>query len=246
MWDWLKLTILPPLGYALIRVLGWTLRLRTLHAERVLAFWESGRGVIIAFWHGRQLMMPLCYGGSRLSILISEHRDGELIHRIVRWFDFDTIRGSTTRGGARALRQMARLGREGVDLAVTPDGPRGPRCIAQPGVVELAKLTGLPIIPLTFAASKKNSSGAGTGFRSRCRSARPAVHGASRSGCRATRTACSLNRSGWKWRPRSTSSVTRRITRSRTLLVNRYTAPHPHPPPRGGRDGRGWEFTNND
>src|SRR3989442_10814562 len=98
MWDWLKLTKLPPLGYALIRVLGWTLRLRTLHAERVRAFWESGRGVIIAFWHGRQIMMPLCYGGSRLSILISEHRDGELIHRIVRWFGFDTIRGSTTRG----------------------------------------------------------------------------------------------------------------------------------------------------
>src|SRR5437879_5713576 len=72
-------SILPPLGYALIRVLGWTLRIRTLHAERVRAFWESGRGVIIAFWHSRQLMMPLCYGGSRLYILISEHRDGEPI-----------------------------------------------------------------------------------------------------------------------------------------------------------------------
>ena len=223
MWDWLKLTIVPPLGYALIRVLGSTLRLRTLHAERVRVFWESGRGVIIAFWHGRQLMMPLCYGGSQLSILISEHRDGELIHRIVRWFGFDTIRGSTTRGGARALRQMARLGREGVDLAVTPDGPRGPRCIAQPGVVELAKLTGLPIIPLTFAASKKNSSGAGTGFKFRCRSAGPAVRGASRSGCRATRTACSLKRSGWRWRPRSTSWATRQIALSRTLHVNRYS-----------------------
>src|SRR5213594_2208896 len=214
MCDWLKLTKVPPLGYALIQVLESTLRLRTLHAERVQAFWGSGRGVIIAFWDCRQLMMPLCYGGSRLSILISERRDGELIHRIVRWFGFDTIRGSTTRGGARALRQMARLGRAGSDLAVTPDGPRGPRCIAQPGVVELAKLTGLPIIPLTFAASKKNSSGAGTGFRSRCRSARPAVHGASRSGCRETRTACSLNRSGWKWRPPSTSSATRRSARS--------------------------------
>src|SRR2546430_17087829 len=138
-------------------------------------------------------MMPLCYGGSRLSILISEHRDGELIHLIVRWFDFDTIRGSTTRGGARALRQMARLGREGVDLAVTPDGPRGPRCVAQPGVVELAKLTGLPIIPLTFTASKKNSSGAGTGSRSRCRSVGPAFRGASRLGCRTRRTASIFN-----------------------------------------------------
>src|SRR2546430_16901716 len=103
-------------------------------------------------------MMPLCYGGSRLYILISEHRDGELIHRIVRRFGFDTIRGSTTRGGARALRQMGRLGREGVGLAVTPDGPPGPRCVAQPGVVGLAELTGPPSIPLTFARSKQNSS----------------------------------------------------------------------------------------
>src|SRR5437879_2738352 len=177
MWTRLKVALLPPIGDALIRTLGWTLRIRTLHAERVRAFLESGRGVIISFWHSRQLMMPLCYGGSRLYILISEHRDGELIHRIVRRFGFDTIRDSTTRGGARALRQMARLGRAGADLAVTPDGPRGPRCVAQPGVVELAKLTGLPIIPLTFAASKKNSSGAGTGSKSRCRSAGPALRG---------------------------------------------------------------------
>src|SRR5437870_10192946 len=142
----MKLAVLPPIGYALIRALGATLRLRTLHAERVRAFWESGRGVIIAFWHGRQLMMPLCYGGSRLSILISEHRDGELIHRIVRWFGFDTIRGSTTRGGARALRQMARLGLSGSDLAVTLDGRRGPRCIARRGVVELREVWGLSIV----------------------------------------------------------------------------------------------------
>src|SRR5438552_5908817 len=217
-------SILPPIGYALIRVLGWTLRIRTLHAERVRVFWESGRGVVIAFWHSRQLMMPLCYGGSRLYVLISEHRDGELIHRIVRRFGFDTIRGSTTRGGARALRQMARLGREGGDLAVTPDGPRGPRCVAQPGVVELAKLTGLPIIPLTFAASKKNSSGAGTGSKCRCRSASPALRGASQSGCRATRTACNLKRSEWRWRPSSTSPAAELHSQFRTSLVNRYSS----------------------
>src|SRR2546428_11892313 len=127
-------SILPPIGYAAIRALGWTLRIRTLHAERVRAFWESGRGVIIAFWHSRQLMMPLCYGGSRLYILISEHRDGELIHRIVRRVGFDTIRGSTTRRGARALRQVAQLGREGGVLEVTPDGPRGARLAVRAGV----------------------------------------------------------------------------------------------------------------
>lgn len=209
----LKLWLIPPLGYAAIRVLGWTLRIRTLHVDRVNSFWEAGRPVILAFWHGRQLMLPLGYGGSRLSILISEHRDGELIHRIMRWFGFDTVRGSTTRGGVRALRQLARLGRSGVGLAVTPDGPRGPRCVAQAGVVELAKLTGLPILPFTFAASKKNSSEAGIASKSRCRSAGPAMRGESRSGCRPMRTACSLRRSGWKWKRRSTNSVMRRIAR---------------------------------
>jgi lysophospholipid acyltransferase (LPLAT)-like uncharacterized protein len=207
----LKQWLIPPVGYLAIRALGGTLRLRTLHADRIRVFWEAGRPVIIAFWHGRQIMMPLCYGGSRLSILISEHRDGELIHRIVRRFGFDTVRGSTTRGGARALRQMARLGRTGADLAVTPDGPRGPRRVAQAGVAELAKLTGLPIIPLTFSASKKNSSAVGTGSRSRCRSAGPASCGANRSMCRPMRTGRSLKPSGWKWRRRSTSSAMRRI-----------------------------------
>lgn len=210
-WNRMKLALLPPIGYATIRALGGTLRMRTLHADRIKAFWETGRPVIIAFWHGRQIMMPLCYGGSRLSILISQHRDGELIQRIVRRFGFDTVRGSTTRGGARALRQMARLGRSGADLAVTPDGPKGPRCVAQTGVVELAKLTGLPIIPLTFSASKKNSSAVGTASKSRCRSAGPAMHGASRSACRPTPTARSSRRSGWQWRRRSTSSAMRRI-----------------------------------
>ena len=207
----LKLALLPPLGSALIRALGGTLRVRTLHADRIKTFWETGRPVIVAFWHGRQIMMPLCYGGSRLAILISRHRDGELIHRIVRRFGFDTVRGSTTRGGAQALRQMARLGRSGADLAVTPDGPRGPRCVAQAGVAELAKLTGLPIIPLTFSASKKNSSAVGTASKSRCRSAGPAFCGASRSACRPMPAARSLRRSGWKWRRRSTNSAMRRI-----------------------------------
>src|SRR2546422_483669 len=91
-WNRMKLAVLPPIGYALIHALGWTLRIRTLHAERVRTFWESGRGVIIAFWHSRQFMMPLCYGGSRLYILISEHRDGELIHRMVSKPNLRTIR----------------------------------------------------------------------------------------------------------------------------------------------------------
>lgn len=206
-----KLWLVPPLGYAVIRALEWTLRIRTLHADRVNAFWDTGRPVILAFWHGRQLMLPLGYHGPRLSILISEHRDGELIHRIVRRFGFDAVRGSTTRGGVRALRQLVRLGRSGNGLAVTPDGPKGPRCVAQAGVVELAKLTGLPILPYTFSASKKNSSAVGIALNSRCRSAGPASRGASRSTCRPMRIVRSARRSAWMWKRRSISLAMRRI-----------------------------------
>jgi lysophospholipid acyltransferase (LPLAT)-like uncharacterized protein len=206
----LKLWLLPALGYVAIRLVGLTLRLRILHCQRVEAFWGKGRNVIVAFWHGRQLMMPLAYRGRGLYILISEHRDGELIHRIVRWFGFKTVRGSTTRGGTRALRQLVRLGRTGADLAVTPDGPRGPRCVAQAGVVQLAKLTGLPIVPLTFAASKKNFSGAGTALKLPGRSAGRASCGGSRSGFPLTRTASNWRPNAPRWKRRLTNWVTTR------------------------------------
>jgi len=194
-----KLTVLPALGYAAIRLLARTLRLRWLHDERVEEFWASGRHFIIAFWHGRQLMMPLVYKGPGVHALISEHRDGELIHRIIRRFGLQSVRGSTTRGGVRALRELVRLGRSGTDLAVTPDGPRGPRCIAQLGTVELAKLTGLPIMPVTFAASKKNSSGAGISLKCRVPSVGHVFCGASPSRSRGPRPGLISRRSGWNW-----------------------------------------------
>lgn len=197
----LKLLLIPALGYAGITLLGRTLRLRTFQADRVETFWSAGRNVIVAFWHGRQLMLPLAYKGRGIAILISEHRDGELIARILHAFGLGAVRGSTTRGGARALRQMVRLGRGGTDLAVTPDGPRGPRCIAQAGTVELAKLTGLPIVPLTFAASKKNSSQAGTVSKSHGHSAGRVFCGERRFGCLPRPITRCSRRSEWSWRP---------------------------------------------
>lgn len=155
---WLKLTLLPPFGAWLIRLWGKAVRIRTDGAETVDELYRQGRRMIIAFWHGRQLMMPLAYRGTQGHVLISQHRDGELIHRIVSRFGFRSVRGSTTRGGAAALRQLIELGRSGVDLVVTPDGPKGPRQVAQIGVIHLAKATGLPIVPLTFSCSKKKSS----------------------------------------------------------------------------------------
>src|SRR5947208_9171391 len=90
----LKLRLLPPLGYAVIRLLAATLRMRTLYPERVEARWAEGKNVIIAFWHSRQLMMPLAYKGSRAKIFISSHVDEEWIARILTCCGCDDLRGS--------------------------------------------------------------------------------------------------------------------------------------------------------
>jgi len=202
MMNWLKLTLLPPIGAGLIRVLGWTMRVRTEGADQVDALYREGHHLIIAFWHGRQLMMPLTYRGTEAHILISQHRDGELIHRIVSWFGFRSVRGSTTRGGASALRDLIRLGRSGADLVVTPDGPKGPRHVAQLGVVQLAQATGLPVVPLTFSCSKKNSSRAGIVSWSRTPSVAACIAGAIPSGCRVRQRRTNWKPSDASWRRR--------------------------------------------
>ncbi len=202
MLNWLKLNLLPPIGAGLIRLLGRTLRIRTEGGEQVDDLYRKGHHLIIAFWHGRQLMMPLTYRGTQAHILISQHRDGELIHRIVSRFGFRSVRGSTTRGGPAALRDLIRLGRSGADLVITPDGPKGPRQVAQLGAVQLAQATGLPIVPLTFSCSKKNSSRAGIASCSRTRSAGVSIAGASPFGYRVTRRRRNWKPSGASWRRR--------------------------------------------
>jgi lysophospholipid acyltransferase (LPLAT)-like uncharacterized protein len=165
MLNWLKLSVAPPLASQIIRLLGHTMRISTVGGETVDELYRQGKQIIIAFWHGRQVMMPLAYRGRLASILISQHRDGEIIARITRYFGFQAIRGSSTRGGLRAIRQLVKAGRDGGDLVVTPDGPKGPACMVQPGVIYLAKVTGLPIVPLTFACSKKKPFRVGINFR---------------------------------------------------------------------------------
>lgn len=155
--------LLPPIGSGVIRLLGRVIRIRTKGDDQVDELYRLGKRIIIAFWHGRQLMMPLAYRGAEAHILISQHRDGELIHRVVSRFGFRSVRGSSTRGGVAAFRRLIQLGRSGADLVVTPDGPKGPRQVVQIGVIQLAKATGLPIVPLTFSCSKKKSFRAGIG-----------------------------------------------------------------------------------
>ena len=159
---WFKLAVVPPVGVAVIRALARSMRLETRGYEHVDRLYGEGKRVIIAFWHSRQLMMPLTYRGTLAHILISQHEDGEIIARIVERFGFRAVRGSSTRGGVEALRELIRLGRSGVDLVVTPDGPNGPAQIVKIGVIQLARASRLPIIPLAFGCSKKNSLRVGT------------------------------------------------------------------------------------
>jgi lysophospholipid acyltransferase (LPLAT)-like uncharacterized protein len=93
-----------------------------------------------------------CIWRGVLKILISRHRDGKLISRTVRHFGLETVRGSKTKGGVGGIKALARALQEGYDVAIAPDGPKGPRCKVQPGVIQLAKLSGRPIFPFTFSA----------------------------------------------------------------------------------------------
>lgn len=208
---WLKLTFLPPLGAGVIRLLGKALRIRTQGAEDVEALYRKGHAIIIAFWHGRQLMMPLAYRGEEAHILISQHRDGELIQRVVARFGFRAVRGSSTRGGTSALRHLIRLGQAGKDLVVTPDGPKGPRQVAQMGVIHLARATGLPIVPLAFGCSKKKSSGAGIASWSPTRLGEGCLSGACRCGYLRTPRLRTWRPSGSSWRRRSIGSPPKRM-----------------------------------
>lgn len=162
--DWIALPLVPRLASGLVRCLRATMRLRCEGREGLEALRAQGRAYIHAFWHGHLLMMPYAYPGGRIAILISEHRDGEYIARTMHRFGHTTVRGSSTSGGASALRGAVRKAREGFDLGFTPDGPRGPRHVVQMGVIAAARLTGLPIVPVAFGASRPRVMGSWDGF----------------------------------------------------------------------------------
>ena len=130
--------------------------IKRVREEAVEVFYKSDRRFILAFWHGRQLFMPYSYHGKGIHILISQHGDGEIVSRAMRYFGFGSVRGSSTRGGFKAFRELIRLSRTS-DIAMTPDGPKGPVYRVQTGIIELARLTSLPIIPVAFSASSRRA-----------------------------------------------------------------------------------------
>jgi lysophospholipid acyltransferase (LPLAT)-like uncharacterized protein len=142
------------IGYRLISLLGATLRWRTDGLEHFDAILASGRQPIMAFWHGRILPATYYFRRRGIVVMTSENFDGEWIAGIIERFGYGTARGSTSRGGRKALLQLKHDMAAGRAAGFTVDGPRGPAQVAQPGAVWLAKLTGNPVLPFHLEASR--------------------------------------------------------------------------------------------
>lgn len=146
-------------GAALVSALLSTTRIERIDLENLAHFRRRGTPVIFVFWHGNLLPLVHYHRHEGIVVLVSEHADGERIARVLARRGFGTVRGSSTRGGVRGLRALVRAARAGRDLALTPDGPRGPRGEFKPGALAVARLTGLPVIPLAVSASPSWSLG---------------------------------------------------------------------------------------
>lgn len=149
---WFALMLLPPLGALLMRIIFFS-------CKKVYNIPDNlpKEPFIVAFWHGELLMQPFLYkkvrGNHPIAVMISEHFDGELIARTIKYFGFAAIRGSSKKGGAKVLIQALKKLKAGCDVAITPDGPRGPRYSVAPGIVGLSQKSNAYIVPFSYTAS---------------------------------------------------------------------------------------------
>ncbi len=140
-------------GY--VQLVWATSRITLCIDERAAPYAYGEANGIFCFWHGRLLMVPkITPKGRMLKALVSQHSDGELIARAIEELGMHTIRGSSSKGARAALRAMLDQLEAGSNIAITPDGPRGPFQVAAPGAAQLAKLSGKPIIPASFGTSR--------------------------------------------------------------------------------------------
>jgi lysophospholipid acyltransferase (LPLAT)-like uncharacterized protein len=143
----------------LVSVIGATLRWRIEDQAGLLANTPRD-AMIFAFWHNRIFLMPYLFRThwrrrqrGKVAVLVSASKDGEKLARVLSKFNLICVRGSSSRRGKEALRELTRLVEEGYDAGITPDGPRGPKYRVQDGVIRLAQLTGARIIPVSYRLS---------------------------------------------------------------------------------------------
>jgi lysophospholipid acyltransferase (LPLAT)-like uncharacterized protein len=143
------------LGSVLIRVLGRTWRIEWRGLEHLETARRRSPQVIYTFWHGRLLVLSYTHRCRNIQVLASEHTDGDLMGRTIEWLGFGHLKGSSSKGGARAIRELSDVLQRGLDVGLTIDGPRGPRGVVKQGAVELGRLTGTVIVPISNSARSR-------------------------------------------------------------------------------------------
>ena len=149
--DW-KLTLLVPLGAFLLRLMALTWRYRVRNGNVITDLRAKSQPFIFAFWHGQLLPLLWHHRNEGVYVVISSHRDGEIVARAAQYLRYNTIRGSSSKGAARALLGIVRELEEGHEVAVTPDGPRGPARKFASGALIASQRTGAPIIGIGVSA----------------------------------------------------------------------------------------------
>lgn len=142
----------PFLGWFFITLLSRTLRITRINSKILQEYEKNGTPIIAAVWHGEQFLMFHPHRKMKIAVLSSLSADGEIQTGILKWFGYAVVRGSSSRGGARALVELIRKIREGYGTLFAVDGPRGPYHKVKPGIVYLAEKTGKTIIPVSGRA----------------------------------------------------------------------------------------------
>lgn len=140
--------------YIAIRLIGSTIRWETVGDKNLSDATSDGRQPIYCLWHDRIFGGTFFLRDRGIVVITSQSLDGEYIARFLKRFGFGTVRGSSTRGGVRALVEMIRYMRRGLSMAFTVDGPRGPRYVAKTGPIVLARKTGNPMVPFSVECSR--------------------------------------------------------------------------------------------
>ena len=139
-----------------IKLISLTIKWKYIDKKYPEKLWKNNENFILCFWHGRLLMIPFSWKrGKNINMLISEHPDGQLISKTVKYFGINTIHGSSSKGGTKALRNIIKTLRSGQSVGITPDGPRGPRMKMNSAIIKIAGLTGYKILPLSCSVKNK-------------------------------------------------------------------------------------------
>ncbi|MCW7460793.1 lysophospholipid acyltransferase family protein [Leptospira limi] len=147
--------LLPLIIVWLQRFVGLTSRFRIFKNEQYEEIFKNKKPYIYSIWHTNVLYSPYLHRNKKVAVLISESKDGDFINQVVHRFGNSSIRGSSSKGGSKALKAMIQHLKKGLPAAFTPDGPRGPALILQPGIIAAAQVTQVPIVPFHYECSRQ-------------------------------------------------------------------------------------------